>query len=138
MLSRLVFPGVPRAQTASLHPAAQLQHSSHNLLLHITSPTPLQQCLKEGMPVGFSCHEHKVTLGSFLDVPYTLSTMRQQRLCQQTVLSLKEGCEQNQGKDQLLAQEQVEFRATSDTAPEGALEMQTMSHFWNTEFLLHI
>lgn len=53
VLPWLVFAGVPRAQTASLHPAAQLQHSSHNLLLP-TSPTPLQWCLKEGMPVGFS------------------------------------------------------------------------------------
>lgn len=64
--------------------------------------------------------------------------MGQQRLCQRTVLNVKEGCEQNQEKDQLLTQEHLEFRATSDTAPEDPLEMQTMSHFWNAGFLLHI
>lgn len=51
-MSWLVFPGVPCAQTASLHPAAQLFTQPLT-----TSPTLVQWCLKEGMPAGFSWHE---------------------------------------------------------------------------------
>lgn len=79
-----------------------------------------------------------MTLVSFLDVPYTLSTMRREDICQQLVLSPKAGCEQKQDEDQLLAQEQPGIQSPPDTAPADALEKQTTSHFWNTEFLLHI
>ena len=79
-----------------------------------------------------------MTLVSFLVVPYTLSTMRQEEICQQLVLSPKEGCEQNHDEDQLLAQEQLGIQSPPNTAPAGALEMQTTSHFWNIEFLLHV
>lgn len=47
--SWFVFPGVPCAQTASLHSAAQLFTQTLT-----TSPTLVQWRLKEGMPVGFS------------------------------------------------------------------------------------
>lgn len=62
VLSWLVFPGVPCAQTASLHPAAELFTQPPT-----TSPTLVHWYLKEGMPVCFSWHKHKVPLGSFLD-----------------------------------------------------------------------
>lgn len=62
----LVFPGVPCAQSASLHPAAQLFPQPPT-----TSPTLVHWYLKEGMPVCFSWHKHKVPLGSFLDPLHT-------------------------------------------------------------------
>lgn len=64
--------------------------------------------------------------------------MRQEKISQQLVLSPEEGCEQNQDKDQLLAQEQPSIQSPPDTAPADTLVMPTVSHFWNTEFLLHI
>lgn len=82
--------------------------------------------------------ERKATLASSLDVPFTLSTMRQDEICQQLVPSSKGGCEQSQNKDQLLVQEQPGSQSPSNTASAGAWEMQTTSRFWNAAFLLRV
>lgn len=120
VLPQLVFPGVSCTQTTSALYSTAQPHAT-------TSPSLVQWCLKERMTSGFSwvC---KVTLVTFLDVPYTLSTMRQEDSCQQLALSPEEGCEQNQDEDQLLIQEQPWIQNPPDTALADTLEMPNVSH----------